>query len=223
MLVRPGSGCIIQGVRKARLTWLVGLLCASAPSLFQQDRLPAADPDRGNDARAIYSWLITHSTGQDPLYLIAPETYQTDYPSEGCLHVPPDHAADFRQIRDEFDRSKNAIRFAPGTILYFTARTVPSFFSTTKPYVILQPSVAKEIMLHSARLSDSPVVRESYPGAEHLLVFSDVFFNRKGTVALVNIDSWCGGLCGTSRWIAFEKGKEGGWEMRPWATCLAVA
>ena len=78
-------------------------------------------------------------------------------------------------------------------------------------------------MLHSSRLSDSPIVRERYPGAEHLLIFSDVFFNRKRTAALVNIDSWCGGLCGVSRWIAFEKGDEGVWQMRPWAQYVAVA
>ena len=84
--------CIIQCVRlMSRLTWLVGLLCASAPVLFQQDRLPASDPDRDNDARAIYSWLITHSADQDKLYLIAPETSQSDYPRDRCLEVPPDH------------------------------------------------------------------------------------------------------------------------------------
>jgi hypothetical protein len=201
---------------------LLGLLSASAPVLFQQDTPPAADPVRDNDIRNIYSWLITHSTGQDQLYLIAPETYQTDYPRD-CLQIPPYHAADFRQIRADFERSKNAFREPPGAVLYFTSRTVPTFFSTTKPYVILDPNVAKEIMLHSARLSDSPIVRERYPGAAHLLVFSDVFFNRKGTVALVNIDSWCGGLSGVSRWIAFEKGKDGVWQMRPWARCVRIA
>ena len=63
----------------------------------------------------------------------------------------------------------------------FTTHKGPTFFSTTKPYVILDPNVATEIMLHSARLSDSPIVRERFAGAEHLLIFSDVFFNRKRT------------------------------------------
>jgi hypothetical protein len=213
MLRKLAFGYIIQGVMKVRLVWLLGLLCASAPVLFRQGWLLAADPDQDDDARAIYSWLITHSTGKDQLYLIAPETYQSEYPDKQCLRVPPDHAADFREIRADFDRSKNALRMAPGTVLYFTTRTVPTFFSTTKPYVILDPNVAKEIMLHSALLSDSPIVRERYPGAEHLLIFSDVFFNRKRTVALVNIDSWCGGLCAHSMWFAFEKGDDGVWQM----------
>ena len=209
---------------RSRLTLLLGLLCASAPVLFQQDIPTAADTDRDNDVGAIYSWLITHSTGQDQLYLIAPETiYTTDYPSERCLDVPPEHAADFRQIRADFDRSENALRFAPDTVVRFTAHKVPTFFLTTKPYVILDPNVAKEIMLHSAWLPDSPIVRERYPGAEHLLIFSDIFFNLKRTVALVHFDSWCGGLCGRPTWIAFEKGDDGVWQMRPWAgRCVVV-
>ena len=203
-----------RGMRlRSRLTLLLGLLCASAPVLFQQDRRPA-DTNRDNDAQAIYSWLITHSADQDKLYLIAPETSQSDY-TDRCLEVPPDHAADFRQIRADFDRSK--IRFAPDTVLYFTTRTVPTFFSTTKPYVILDPNVAKEIMLHSAWLPDSPIVRERYPAAEHLLIFSDVFFNQKRTVALVHVNWWCGGLCGRPMWIALEKGDDGVWQVRPWA------
>jgi hypothetical protein len=196
---------------KFRLTWLLGLLCASAPVLFQQDRLSAADPGRDNDVQAIYSGVIDHSPNQDKLYLIAPETSQRDYPRDRCLEVPPDHAADFREIRSDFDRRKN------------TFHAVPKSLSTPKPYVIVDPNVSKELM-RSARLSESPIVREHFPGAQHLVLFSDVSFNQKRTVALVHVDSWCGGLCNRSMWIAFEKGDGGVWQMRPWArACIAVA
>ena len=195
---------------KSRLTWLLGLLCAGAPVLFQQDRF-AADLDRDNDIRAIYSWLITHSAGQDKLYLIAPETSQSDYPLDRCLEIPPDHTADFREIRSDFDRRKN------------TVHVVPKSLSTPKPYVILDPNISKELM-KSASLSESPIVREHFPGAQHLMLFSDVSFNQKRTVALVHVDSWCGGLCNRSMWIAFEKGDAGVWQMRPWArACIAIA
>jgi hypothetical protein len=79
--------------------------------------------------------------------------------------------------------------------------------------------VANQIIWKSPSLSGSPIVRERDPEAEHLLLFSDVFFNLKRTVALVNRDSWCG----VSRWIALEKGKDGVWQTRPWARCVAVA
>jgi hypothetical protein len=199
--------------------------------MLQQERPPVPDPARDNDVRAIYSWLVN---GRDKLYLIAPETYQTDYPNERCLLIPKEHLADFREIRADFDRRKN------------TTRKVPTSLETPRPYVILDPNVAKEIIWKSPALSDSPIVRERYPGAEHILLFSDVFFNRKRNVArypgaehillfsdvffnrkrnvaLVQIDRWCGGLCGVSQWISFEKGKDGVWQMRSWAQCVAVA
>ena len=200
---------IIRSVRlKFRLAYLLGLLFAGAPLLFQQDRLPASDPARDNDVQSIYSWLITHSAVQDKLYLIAPETQQSDYPHERCLEIPPDHIADFREIRANFDRHRN------------TTRKVPESFSTPKPYIILDANVAKEL-LKSGSLSDSPII-ERFPGVQHLLLFSDVSFNERRTVALVHVEWWCGGLCGLSHWIAFEKGSEGVWQTRPWARACPV-
>ena len=61
------SGVSFRVVRlKSQLTRLLGLLCAGAPVLFQQDRPPGVDPDRENDVRAIYSWLVTYSGGRSP-------------------------------------------------------------------------------------------------------------------------------------------------------------
>jgi hypothetical protein len=66
--------------------------------------------------------------------LIAAETRQIDYPNERCLEVPKYGAADFRQIRTDFDRNKN------------TTHKVPTSLSTPRPYVILEPDVANEIV-----------------------------------------------------------------------------
>ena len=194
--------------RVSRLAQVICLLGASAPVLLQQDRTPAAEPDRNKDVQAIYSWVIDHATGQERV-LIAPEIHH-DYPPEGCLEVPSDHAADFREIRADFDRRKN------------TTREFPRSLSTSKPYVILDPTVAEEVILKSVVLSESPIIRERYPGAEHLLMFSDVYFNQKRTVALVHVNWWCGGLCGRPTWRAFEKGGDGVWQIAPWARFCPV-
>lgn len=194
----------------SRLIGLLGVLCAGAPVLIPQDKPPAEDPGRNDDVRAIYSRIISHSTDQEKTHLIAPETTQRAYPDGRCLEVPPSHASDFREIRADFDRRKN------------TPRQVPRSLATPKPYVVLDPNVAAEL-LKSAALSESPIIRQRYPGAGHLLLFSDVSFNGKRTVALVEVDSWCGGLCGRSMWIAFEKGSDGVWQTRPWARCFAIA
>jgi hypothetical protein len=72
---------------------LAARAATSAPDLIEQDRPPAADPDRDNDVQAVYSWLINHSAKQDKLYLVAPETFQSDYPNERCLEIPPNEVA----------------------------------------------------------------------------------------------------------------------------------
>jgi hypothetical protein len=163
-----------------------------------------------SDRNAIYSWVIDHLTNQEKLVLIAPET-EPGTIREGCLEFPRDRANDFREIRSDFERRKN------------TTREFPRSLSTSKAYVILDPTVAKEVILKSPLLSESPIIRERYPGAEHLLIFSDAYFNQKRSVALVHVNWWCGGLCGRPTWIAFEKGSDGVWQMRPWArSCVVV-
>lgn len=195
-----------------RTIQLLTVICASAPASCQQGGIPARDPGRDTDVRAIYSWVINHSAGDDKIILIAPQTNASEYPEQRCLAVPPDHTRDFRELRADFDRRKN------------TVGQVPKMLSTSKPHVILDPDLANQAIWYSARLSESPLIRERYPGVQHLLIFSEIYFNRKRTVALVEVDSWCGGLCGTSRWTALEKGRDGTWEMRPWVPgCIAVA
>lgn len=195
-----------------RLGQLLILLGAGAPVLFPQERAPAEDPGRNADVQAIYSWVISNTNSQEKLALIAPETFASEFPQEICLEIPPDHAADFREMRADFDRRKN------------TTRKVPASLSPSKPYVILDPDVAQEVISKSKSLSDSPLIRDRYPGVGHLLIFSDVYFNQKRTVALVQVDVWCGGLCGRSTWIALEKGSGPAWAMRPWTRrCFAIA
>ena len=189
-----------------RLLCILGLSCALLP----QGRSPSTDSGRDTDLQAIYSWFLTHSTDGDKLHLVAPETQPTSYP-ERCIEIPPSHAADFREIRADFERRKNTTRLIPNPLL------------TSKRYVILDPGMAKEIIMTSPRLSQSPIVRERYPGTDYLLLFSDVYFNQKRTVALVEVNHWCGGLCGQSTWVAFEKGNDGVWQKQPWARCIKIA
>jgi hypothetical protein len=200
-------GAMIRDVRRIRQSArLLMLLCASLPAAFPQDQTRL-----DNDIRTIYSWVIDHLSGTDKLSLIAPETYPMEYPQEQCLQIPREQAADFREIRADYDRRKN------------TTRQIPKPLANAKLHVILDPDVAQQLYLHSSQLSQSPIVRERYPGAEYMWLFSDVYFNRKRNAALLHANRWCGGLCGQPMWIAFEKGKDGAWQMRPWARgCLVV-
>ena len=169
---------MIRDVRRIRQSArLLILLCASSPAAFPQDQTRL-----DNDIRNIYSWVIDHLGGPDKLSLVAPETYPMEYPREQCLQTPREHAADFREIRADYDRRKN------------TTRQIPKPLASAKSHVILDPDVAQELYWHSSQLSQSPIVRDRYAGAEHMWLFSDVYFNRTRNAALMYANRWCGGL-----------------------------
>ena len=152
--------------------------------------------------------MISHLTLRDKLYLIAPETRRASYPDGSCLEIPWAHATDLREIRADFDHNNDV------------TRTLPASFPTQKPYVILDSEIANEL-LKSGRLSDSPIIRQRFAGAGHLLLFSDVSFNRKRNLALVHVDVWCGGLCAEAWWTVL--GKDNGVWNRRWSGCGAVS
>jgi hypothetical protein len=194
---------------KMKVAFPLVLLCAAAAAVLLQHAPPLGGPNRDEDARAIYSWVISHLTLRDKLYLIVPETRRRSYPDDVCLQIPRSHATDFREIRADFDRNKEV------------TRELPLSFSTEKAYVVLDSEIAKEL-LKSGRLFDSPIIGQQFAGAEHLLLFSNVSFNRERSLALVHIDVWCGGLCGESWWIVLGK-DNGVWNQRPWSGCRAIA
>ena len=50
-----------------------------------------------------------------------------------------------------------------------------------------------------------------FQGAKAVYRFSDVFFNRERTVALVYASVSCGFLCGNGGWRVLEKSSKGEW------------
>ena len=76
------------------------------------------------------------------------------------------------------------------------------------------------------RYLNSVQVKEFMPLARttsNLISLGNVYFDRRRTIALTYISFWCGGLCGHSRWQAFERNQDGRWEKREWAHCGTVA
>jgi len=193
---------------KTKVAFLLMVLCCGAAALLLQKAPPSDGSGRDEDARAVYSWMISHLTLRDKLYLIVPETRRGSYPDYGCLQIPQSYATDLREIRADFDRNKDV------------TRELPLSFSTEKAYAILDSEIAEEL-LKSGRLFDSPIIRQQFAGAKHLLLFSNVSFNRMRNLALVHVDVWCGGLCGESWWTVLRKDK-GVWNQE-WSGCLAIA
>ena len=193
---------------KLKVTFLLGLLCSGAAALLLQKTSPSGEPGRDEDARSVYSWVISHLTRRDKLYLIAPETRRASYPDGSCLEIPWAHATDLREIRADFDHNNDV------------TQRFPTSLSTQKAYVILDSDITKEL-LKSGRLSDAPIIRQRFAEVKNLLLFSDVSFNRKRNLALVHVDVWCGWLCAEAWWTVL--GKDNGVWNRRWSGCGAVS
>lgn len=52
--------------------------------------------------------------------------------------------------------------------------------------------------------------------------FTEVFFNRNHTLALVEQGMWCGGLCGNWQWVVLER-QHGRWTSLPWVRMTAMS
>src|SRR5207249_7916435 len=64
---------------------------------------------------------------------------------------------------------------------------------------------------------------ERFRDVSDLITLSDVYFNRRGTLALTAISTWCGPLCASYLWKVFDKLDNGKWEERRWIMCGAGA
>jgi hypothetical protein len=88
--------------------------------------------------------------------------------------------------------------------------------SVSTPYALLNPD---EVNAFTKARRHSQTTDERYRGVTDLFRFSDVYFNRNGTLALSFVSTWCGNLCGLFKWKVFEKLADGTWEERKWVNC----
>jgi hypothetical protein len=153
--------------------------------------------DTHRDTYAIYSLLFTNKSDSDSVYPIADTTVPSEL-TEHCVILPADRRAQFAEVfADYAARWNERIRLARE-------------LSIARPYRYLDSAQVKEFMVPA-------------PTTTSLISLGNVYFERRRTVALTYISFWCGGLCGHSRWQAFERNQGGRWERREWAHCITVA
>jgi hypothetical protein len=71
--------------------------------------------------------------------------------------------------------------------------------------------------------STDPPEDSRFDGVMDLFTLTDVHFNPQRTLAVTQISTWRGGLCGLWQWKAFEKSKSGEWHELPWQACIVVS
>jgi hypothetical protein len=168
------------------------------------------------DVYAIYSQMLTnpqtsHGSDNNERYLIA-ETTSQGYPKEPCVQPPKEREAEWREVLADFERRKDI------------PRQLERALSISKPYELLNADEVKEfIAARSMPRIGSQEPDERFRGVTDLFRLSDVYFNRRRTLALTYISTWCGGVCGLMLWKVYEKSDAGEWKERPWVTCTTMS
>jgi hypothetical protein len=185
--------------------------------------------DRTADSYQIYSALLPFGETADKawphrLWTIRDATVTVVPPYEPCwqqpnsspsaqtgatrnphiaVHPPANRSQDFEEILADFDAH-----------CHERLLLIPSAFNTAAPVRLLSPTEQDDF--HASRSISSPAGRE-YGGSPALFGFTEVYFNRRHTLALVYATHWCGNLCGQGMWVAFGL-EDGKWKDLHWRT-----
>jgi hypothetical protein len=106
-----------------------------------------------------------------------------------------------------------------------TPRELKPEFKVDKPYVFLSPQdVAAFLADRLPRPGRTPDQADGrFRGVSDLITLADVYFNRRRTLALTAISTWCGPVCALDQWKTFEKLEAGDWREQEWVTCATIA
>ncbi len=185
-------------------------LCTLAHGFQQQGA--SAVSEREKDVYAIYSLMLanpqtSHGPENNERYLIRMLTAPTN-PQEPCVRPSTEPEADSREMCEDYEQRKA------------TPRKLKPTFAISKPYVLLNADEA-ETFIQSRMPKPGQAPIERFKGATDLFTLSDVYFNKRGTLALTGISTFCGITCGLFQWKVFERLSSGKWEERSTSTSIA--
>lgn len=205
--------------------WAV--VCVGQSTATEQPPTIPMPADRAAESYAIYSALMpigeTAAKGwPHELWLVRDATVTAVQPNQPCkpvstqgatlptmnphvaVHAPLDQQKDFDEILEDFDAHCHDILALDGTL-----------FQTTTPVHLLTPAEQQEFRDDRSTRTPSPELAERFAGASALYGFSEVYFNRGRTIALVYATHWCGNLCGQGIWFALRL-RDGQWKQLEW-------
>jgi hypothetical protein len=174
--------------------------------------LAQQDPGVRGDIHAVYSASLSNLTqgpSADEIFYIQQTTvpvFTTPFrstPNEVCYPRTPANDMDWNEALAVLRQST------------FNAETIGRQLQIKNPYILLDDKGVAEIRGQQREEEVARGRNWNYVGAKRLFQFSNVFFNQKRTLALVQVSIICGGLCGEGTWKVFEK-IDGQW--RPYNT-----
>jgi hypothetical protein len=204
---------------------------SSKPSLPLQANPIPMPADRAVDSYALYSQLLPHSGLEggawtreywllsDTTDTMAPTNVSCTDPKEHlwddpreAVEAPEDRQRDLQELFQDFvqhchDRIQLKLSaFAPGLALHLADD------AATKRYVKTR-SFDKDV---------DPATLAEFKGAAGLHSFSEVYFNKAHTLAMVHAGLWCGNLCGNWQWQVLER-KDNEWKPLSWVHRFTIS
>lgn len=155
-------------------------------------------PGVKDDEYAVYSTVLPHPIWNRPdddrLLLIAESTGKTYYgmdPGE-CIHASPPYEKQLAEVLADYHARQ-------GTEQHLEPR-----FRIKRPYKLLTDDEAQQFVKARAEheAPRDPALAKLFVETPDLIRISQVFFDKKRTVALVLVSNYCGGLCGGEIWHA---------------------
>jgi hypothetical protein len=176
------------------------------------DPIPMPD-DRAVDSYAIYALLMpgqpfaTLPPEQNARWAIAAITVNESdrnpaIPPQGQLKPPPENPRGFNDALGDYEANKN-VRVQ----LSRDALHVSHAFTLLSPGAV---AALREARGGPQVTSQAQSEWAGYPGVTY---FSEVYFDKDHTSALVYMDDWCAHLCAAGTWIYLEK-QGGQWVRR---------
>jgi len=179
--------------------------------------------EQEKDVFGVYSTLMTNPPSsygsRDPnsMYAIADQTraIQSGLGNlVSCIQMP----AEYNNRWDEINAQINSASDAP--------MTLKPALKITKPYALLNAAETRQMeSFIGSKGSLSPIPPDPrFPGATSMFYLSNVYFDKAHSLALVQLNSFCGNLCGKGDSKIFEKTADGNWrEVRPLRFCSVIA
>jgi len=197
-----------------RLSWVVflslPLLAAAQQPSQQRPSSPNAEngaspmPDeRAADSYAIYSMLVSApelqhlSPGQSHTWAVADTTVSTEdrspaVPPQGQLKPPPGKKKTFEEAVEDYESNQ-----------HFRLHLTRNGFQ--QGVTLLTPDQVRQLREAKTSPAVDSSTQTQWSGYAGVTFFSEVYFDKKHTAALVYQSEWCAHLCSAGTWIYLEK------------------
>jgi hypothetical protein len=161
--------------------------------------------DRADDSYAIYALLMP---GQ-PFAGLPPEQQQrwaiagvtvneTDrnpaIPPQGQLKPPPENPRGFGEAAGDYEANK-----------YVRVRLTKDELRIEHDFSLLSPGAVQDLRNARSGAAVSADQQEEWAGYPGVTYFSEVYFDKNHTAALVYMNDWCAHLCAAGTWVYLEK------------------